>query len=389
MPKRDSEHFEGYSPQTGAKHAILKGYLRAYLRALKNQVKWYHYVDGFAGRGHYDNQQIGSPLLALQILIEEGIAGRTSTSFVEKEEVFFHELDRSLDASGDSQQLFDSPLRKQGAFHEHIDTILHRPIYSQPGRVATFAFVDPCGVEGVRMGDLRRLLELPFGEVLLFFNYDGVNRLIGGLAAGTHDRQILDDLFGDADCVTQLINDLRAIDNPLDRELIIRDAFVGCLRRNGRVRFLMPFRFEAKSKQRTSHYIIHCCNDPLGFKIMKDVMWETGRDETDSYGRIEFLNDRERGQQFTLIRCDIEERKSAILDRLALGACRAGLFKEEWPSDPNDALSERVYRRILIDLETAGRVIVYDKNNEHPRPANRRMRGGKVTLGSTCWIRLA
>ena len=151
MPRHDAVHFDSYPPQTRAKHQILGAYLPAYLNALKNTVDRFHYIDGFAGRGTYEGRHPGSPLLALDEIGRAGLAARTSVSLVEERQDFRDEFARCIGAHPVTRALFDPPLIERGTFAEHLPEILGRPVYGRRTRVATFAFVDPCGVDGVEM----------------------------------------------------------------------------------------------------------------------------------------------------------------------------------------------------------------------------------------------
>jgi three-Cys-motif partner protein len=386
MSKRDRDHFDQYTEQNRAKHRILSEYLPAYFTALKNVADGYHFIDAFAGRGSYEGTNPGSPLLALESMADAGALGRSTISCVEAQSDFAKELDAALAKSEKARALRAAPFVGSGAFHDHIDAILRRDIYKAPGDVATFAFVDPCGVEGVQMADLARLLSMPFGEILLLFNYDGVNRLLGGIERGTHDDAILVALFGSKQRLEMVRSALKR--RPSEKELVIREEFCAALRQVTGVRYSLPFRFKAKTTERPSHYLLHCCNSPLAFKIMKDVMWETGKSEHDKYGRLEFLGDHERGMAPDLLREDIEAQKKRIADRVRQVSCQVSVFKIDWVSKPTDSFSERVYGQMLLDLEAAGQVLVYDKQNKHPAPASvRRRYRGKPTLAGDYWLR--
>jgi three-Cys-motif partner protein len=54
---------------TQAKHEILRRYLGAWLPILLNHCERARIIDGFAGPGEYEGGRIGSPLIALQILL--------------------------------------------------------------------------------------------------------------------------------------------------------------------------------------------------------------------------------------------------------------------------------------------------------------------------------
>ena len=49
-------------------------------------------------------------------------------------------------------------------------------------------------------------------------------------------------------------------------------------------KYIIPFRVEHQDQRRTSHYLIHASKHPLGFRIMKDVMWRRGHGEDEPGG---------------------------------------------------------------------------------------------------------
>ena len=386
MPSKDREHFARYTEQNRAKHQILTSYYPAYLTALKNLAARFHYVDAFAGRGKYEGSHPGSPLLALGALADARVINRSTISCVEKQADFAEELERALKESEVTPSLLLPPLVREGQFHRHVDEILTRPIYEGRGEVATFALVDPCGVEGVRLADLSRLLRLQYGEILLLFNYEGVNRLLGGLEKGTHDNAILVDLFGSKERVDHLRAQIKSRSDR--RELLIRESFSAALKEDSGAKYFLPFRFKAKASNRPSHYLVHCSDSCLAFKIMKHVMWETGRTEQQKYGRLEFLDDRERGTVLQLLRPAIDEGKRKIEERVRKSPCRVSKFKRDWLCQPTDPFSEGVYGQMLLDLEDSRRIVVYDKQNRNRSPSTqRRTSRGKPTLGMDYWLR--
>lgn len=388
MPKHDDTHFVKYTEENQAKHQILGNYLPAYFHALKNTVTAFHYIDGFAGRGAYEDKIPGSPVLVLDKIAEAGLLNRTSMSLVEDKPDYFQELQTTLQNNLNSQRLLDPPLIQQGRFTDYIDEILTRPVYNKPGSIATFAFVDPCGVDGVRMRDLMRILGRDFSELLIFFNYDGVNRLIGGASKGTHDSRILAELFGSDDAVKHLLEQLRSITDTIDREKAIRRQFISALIANG-AKYVLPFRFPAKASSRTSHYLVHCCNHCLAFKLMKHVMWDAGKTGDDDYGRLEFYSVSTSGNQLDLMRPDIDMLKEDVLEELSKGQVKVGEYIRNQVCRPDNIFSERVYKKTLIELESASKIYIFDKENVKVIPQNERRKiKGKPTLGDAYWLRL-
>ena len=64
-------------PHTKGKHLVLGAYLKAWLPILSNRNNRVLFIDGFAGPGEYAQGEQGSPLVALNTLIEhQGIRNR-------------------------------------------------------------------------------------------------------------------------------------------------------------------------------------------------------------------------------------------------------------------------------------------------------------------------
>lgn len=318
---------------------------------------------------------------------------RAAVSCVEADPQFFQTLYKILSEYPGSAHLFTKPLVRLGKFHDHIDEILRNDVYStaRSGKdVATFAFVDPCGVLGVRLANVVRLLQLPYGECLLFFNYTGVIRLIGGVLAGTHSQSVLIELLGTQGRVDAL---LRAVVDEGDRkkEVLVRDHFTLALKEDAGAEFFVPFAVQAPDSSRTSHYLIHCsCND-LAFKIMKQVMYAASNDQSDEYGSLAYLSAEELGQQLSFFaRQDIEEQKERIITSLHASPKRVRHFCDEWVRRPQDPFSSKQYKTMLLALERDGHVSVYSKDGTSPcPPESRRKHKGNATLGDEYWLRVA
>ena len=287
MSKADAEHFDDYSQQTEVKHKILAGYFKPYLSVLKNQAAWFHYVDGFAGRGEYSGGNIGSPLIALDKLEEAGVLDRATVSLVESRPDHFAELQQNIASSTLVSRLAEPVFVHQGEFGDHLPAILQSPIYERQGSVATFSFVDPCGIKGIAMSDLVELLQQDFGELLLFFNYSGINRILGAMIAGEMKSDVAETFFGSEHVVKGLMATLNSANSSEQKEIEILSVFVNTLRERAGVDYFFPFRFQPRGSDRTSHYIIHYTRHSLGFTIMKHVMWEAAKGDGEEYGRPE------------------------------------------------------------------------------------------------------
>jgi three-Cys-motif partner protein len=383
LTKSDREHFRIYTAQNEIKHLILGKYLSAYVRALGRAAPAFHYIDGFAGCGLYADRHHGSPLIALSLLADQ--SRPFSVSFVEADPELFQRLSEEIATRDALPNLYDPPLLRHGQFHQFVDEILSRPIYTRFRNPATFAFIDPCGVQGVRMEDISRILAKPYGECLLFWNYDGINRWLGGVLKGEHDRAGLEALFGGDEFVDEALTYASVSTKPGLKEQNILELFMRALRSRG-PRFVLPFRVQARDSDRTSHYLIHCSSNSLPFTIMKDVMGgaHTGEDS----GAYEFSSAAETGLLFHPIE---DGARTRILEHLGHGACKVETFTKRWICEPDDYFRGSDYKRILLELEAEGRIEVLDKQGEKPMPRTKRRIGvgGKPTLGDDYFVRAA
>jgi three-Cys-motif partner protein len=382
MPRVGRAHFDQYTEQNRVKHAILSRYFEVYLTALRRTADAFHYVDGFAGPGTYADGEPGSPIQVLALLANQTLPA--SASFVEEDAELCATLGTTV-ASSAAATLFDKPLVECARFSESIDVILKRPIYARYKNVATFAFVDPCGVNGLRMTDLGKIIRMRFGECLVFWNYDGLSRWVGGIFAGTHERTRLNEFFGDEQLASETLDRAKVAPNTALKEDALRQGYVRAIRELSGASFVLPFRFQSDARKRTSHYLIHLSNHPLAFRLMKEVMWRASTVE--SFGTFEFVGSASEAQG-KLFDTGYDQARGEVLAALRVRAEPAKTFTQDWPLRPHDLLVADQYKKVVLDLERDGDIEILDRATGALKPAGRRLRAGKVTLGESCLVRL-
>ncbi|MBO8426246.1 MAG: three-Cys-motif partner protein TcmP [Firmicutes bacterium] len=74
MTKRNDDFFKSKKPWSETKDALLGCYLKPYFEKIKTLKTPICYIDGFAGKGKFDDGKDGSPRIALQV-IRESIVG--------------------------------------------------------------------------------------------------------------------------------------------------------------------------------------------------------------------------------------------------------------------------------------------------------------------------
>lgn len=380
----DRKHFERYRLQTQVKHEILTAYLPVYFRILKQGQENLNFIDGFAGRGTYTEAETGetfegSPLLALKLLAENAdFAKQVSTVFIESDEVLFTQLNENVEAF-----YAEHPeIRKPKCFHDTFSVRVNRILDKIDGRLApTFLFVDPCGVSGASFNTIQRVMNYDKCEVFIFFNIDGVRRTTGLEPLS----DVLVELMGTRKRAQELYHDLRTTNDVRKREQMILRHYFTALREDIGAKYISPFRVEHEDQHKTSHYLIHATKHPLGFRIMKDVMWRLGH--SDQAGGLEL---RQKGRTNSIPMFDIRaDIKQEILEALRGRLLQVTVFYQEWTMRPDDMQCEAAYRQALLELEAAGKIEVLGKDGKNVSGAEARLkRKGKPTLAKDYFVRL-
>ena len=382
---KDREHFEDYREQTQIKHSILAAYLPAYYHILKGSSQNLIYIDGFAGPGSYFQSDTGipfngSPILALQLIADnEDFSSKVSTIFIEADDVLFDELKRKVDEFYNGHPHIRKPLCRPGAFAVQLNEILN----GIRGNLApTFLFVDPCGVSGANFETIQAVMENAKCEAFIFFNIDGIRRIAGLPELSS----VLVELMGSNERAEKLYAKLKQTDNVGERERIILAEYCKALREEMGSKYIIPFRVEHEDQRRTSHYSIHASKHPLGFRIMKDVMWRRGHGE-DEPGGLEL---RQKGRTDFVPMFDRHANiKAEILSALKARPLRVSVFYEEWTARPTDMHCEAAYRQALLELESTGQIEVLSKDGKNVVNVNtRRKFKGKPTLAKDYYVRL-
>ncbi|RNC82626.1 MAG: three-Cys-motif partner protein TcmP [Phycisphaera sp.] len=394
MAKSDATHFDDYPEQTRVKHSILRMYLPAYLNIIKTYNDKMLFLDGFAGRGSYDDQNSGnevpgSPLLALELIASsQDTASKVHTAFIEPRNDHFQRLEHSVNNFVKSRGLVLDPWLVNAEFCETIAPILRDIDEKEHELIPTFLFIDPCGVDDVDMSIIANILRRPKCEAFIFFNMSAVSR-IAGLLQTNNNTPSLNKIYGSDDRVEILRNTLPYQADAVAREQLIVDTYLDAIRNQGEAEYVVPFRVEYRDRRATSHYLIHATKHALGFKIMKHVMWEAARNEAGQEGRME-LRQASAGDLSSQMRTDLVQMEQDIVNYLnSHGRSLVRLFCSDWVERPSDFFSEAAYKRKLLDMEQRGVVRVIAKDGSGPKPSSSRMkRKGQPTLANDYFVEL-
>jgi three-Cys-motif partner protein len=258
-------------PHTGAKHALLRRYLGAWFPIMARYNRRVVYYDAFAGPGEYKGGEPGSPIIALETLLEhDALASMSKTEFVflfnEQDEACAGHLRALVAEFEEAHQPWPANVKidiNNTTFIDLTTEILDR-IEQREARLApTFAFVDPVGVTATPMAILKRLTDFPKAEMLVYFAHDTAVRWSG---SGLIDDR-LTDLFGSEDYKGA------STLSGAQRSQFLHDLYKQQLHSECNFPYIQSFAmFDDRGKRVYDLY--YCTREPVGMNRMKEAMWK-------------------------------------------------------------------------------------------------------------------
>jgi three-Cys-motif partner protein len=338
-----------YTEHARVKHEIQRRYLGAWL-AILGAMKPLVLFDGFAGRGHYNGGEPGSPLVFWNRAVEavnRGRPKRVEIECVEADNANFTELSTTiadLDHPGVAIRAHHGKFASEALAKANA---LRDLSWVPP----VFWTADPYGFRGVPLEVLKELMSLARSEVMLTFMVRDMRRFLG---EESHEAPLNELFGGDAwrACLELAPGEQREQKILLTySELIRKDV----------ARFATPFRVFEDDRAQTLYYLIHLTNEPLGMRKMKEAMVKQSADMT-----FWPLTRRDPDQ----IALDVEETEPYVSLQEHLVSTYLGrslLFEELLNEDyPLGVWVETHYRAALGALEKAGRANVDRSHREDP-----------------------
>ncbi|SDL33849.1 three-Cys-motif partner protein [Nocardioides sp. YR527] len=257
---------------TKAKHDILVKYLQAWYGIFGSSayVDKVGVLDGFAGPGAYSKGEFGSPVLALEALIEHNHFARwDGTKFIflfnEQDPERFDSLKQVVDE--DLPHRWD-PWPKNVKVHAHNEnfTDLAEGLLGEikPGHslIPLFAFIDPFGYRDSSMDLIRRLLQYDKAELFIYFDFNSVNRFAGkGQAVDAR----FEELFGCNEF-------LKAPPRGPERGQFLHDLYEDQLKKVCSFAHVRSFAMVNKTGH-IGNYLFFCTRNLDAFDRMKYAMW--------------------------------------------------------------------------------------------------------------------
>jgi three-Cys-motif partner protein len=257
------------SDLTRTKHRILRSYLEYWLPAVVQGNEHIYVVDGFAGPGEYTGGEIGSPLIAINTLLEHindpEHLGRVSFLFIDNHRKRYYHLHDLINRYTRTQSLIATLncCLMKGDFA----TILHKwltAMETQASMQATrFIFIDPFGFSDTPISHITSIMDHSRSEVLITFMYEELNRFLSHPSKKIQHH--FTELFG--------TDHWQDIDLNGDREQQICDLYRTQLQKIGNTKYTCMFRIKNQNNT-TDYFLVFGTHTLTNLEKMKDIFWE-------------------------------------------------------------------------------------------------------------------
>lgn len=338
-------HWE-LKPHTEAKHRILTEYLKMWFPVLGRYRGRVVLLDGFAGPGTYAGGEAGSPLLALQSLLDHSHLDRMSGC---EYLLVFNEMDKDRFAA--LEAAVESERQARGGWPKHVKVVTVNNGFQSLAEdiletiegkqlAPTFAFLDPFGYRDVPIDLIARLLSFQRCELFIYFDYNSVNRFA---TAGTSVDHLFEALYG-----TDEFKAAPATGN--ERKDFLVRLYERQLRNVCGFEHVQSFEM-LNEKNRTGNYMIFCTRSKKGLDGMKSAMWKVA--PTGDYRFADRLAHQE--VLVGLAEPDTGPLQDALLEEFGGSSVRIETVLD-YVVTQTPYLSSHVKRRTLVPMQAAGLV---------------------------------
>lgn len=273
------------------KDSLLSRYLKPYLAKVAHTNQRILIADCFAGKGRFDDGELGSPLIIVEAL-RERFSDKTGAGyqFVCIEKKYFQELNNNLGN-------LDNVKCLEGDYEERMGYFLGN--YSAR-KQNLFLYVDPYGIKSLRYDHFNQILQKGFNTVELMLNFNSFGFLREGCRLLKKQFVCCDTIDGESpeyEADTMSVDTMNSIVGSDFWQQIVEDF---C---SGRIKFVeaeerLSIAYYSRLKELFKHVLMipikktmehipkyRICfgtNHPHGYILMADTMakaWNEFRDE--------------------------------------------------------------------------------------------------------------
>jgi three-Cys-motif partner protein len=306
------EFFEDQKAQSRVKSTIVLKYFKAWAAIMARQVQGETnprlvYIDLFCGPGKYEDGAVSTPLLVLEhVIATPELRDKVIAVFNDADPDRTADLEKNIRALPGIDTVKHAPQIRTG---EVDDELVEE--FASIDMVPAFSFIDPFGYKGVTLELLEALVKGWGSDMVLFFPFDRINAALTNPKVTKH----VDGLFGKerADRLRELTSGM----HPENREALIIEEFADALRERGYT-YIIPYVFEYEQRDRTSHYLIFVTKHPLGYGIMKNIMYKASEDKNQGIARFGYVRSQaDKTPLLSLLNRPLDDLCNELLDFFA------------------------------------------------------------------------
>ena len=265
--------------QTEIKHQILQAYLKPWLPKISEVASSVNYIDGFAGRGRYEDGSPGSPIIAMQAAADkESAISRKLNSFncyfIEENASIYGDLEYEIENFKPNAPNFVNTFPENTTFKRFSEGFIEKnQKYCDP----SFIFVDPFGFSGLPFEVVNQLLNLRTTGTEVFITF--MSGKMAQFMENDEHASAIDEILG-----TSIWRDrIDTCAGKDDRAKQFVQLYQDRLRNQAGVKHVWPFEMLEETKSQNCYYLIHATNHFEGFKLMKKVMYRKGAGDQFAY----------------------------------------------------------------------------------------------------------
>jgi three-Cys-motif partner protein len=349
--------FDEQFEQSKVKSQIVANYFDAWANIIISHVQKIAYVDLFAGPGYYQDGTPSTPILILQkVLKSPKITQKIYVEFNDKEKSHIKSLEQAI------LKLYE------------IEKLAHPVVFSSMtitkdiaehynNKPSTLFFFDPWGYKGLTPELIGATIKGWASECILFFNYNRINMDLNNKIVNLNINELLGEKRAD-----QLRVRLDGL-LPYEREQEMIREFCDLLKQMG-AKYTLPFCFRHRSKDQTSHYIIHASKHPKGYGLMKEIMEPYSIKDDDGVPAFTFDP---KGQLTLNFNRPLRELCRLLLKEFVGESLEAGKIYANHQTKTR--FTKRNYKDALLLLEEEGKISVDVPVVKRP------MKKGRPTIG--------
>ena len=257
-------------PHTLAKHGILRTYLEAWVAILSRAplATELLYVDGFAGPGEYRRGEPGSPIVALNSILDHSrsLPKSIRLRFIEWDEKRHAHLAKRLEREitrlpAGQSIIVEAPIR--GDCDAEIRKLIAQRKRDRRALGPALFFLDQFGYSQVPMSLVCEIMAEDKCEVFSYLNNQRMNTFLSDRTKWAG----ITGAYGDDSWRPALKMTGRA------REEFLIDTYTEAIRAHAKTDYVWRFAM-FDSGNRLIHWLVFSTNHPMGLEHMKKAMWK-------------------------------------------------------------------------------------------------------------------